>query len=72
MTTIAEAENKPGTCGWAVIEDDDGFRHVVPLNDLREHSIPQCWCEPFDDDGVIVHNSADHREHFERGTRKPS
>lgn len=50
--------------------------HVVPTNDLREHSsdieVP-CWCKPFENaDGVIVHNSMDGREAFETGERRPS
>jgi hypothetical protein len=50
--------------------------HVVPINDLRDHScdveIP-CWCRPIEnEDGVIVHNSMDQRELYETGERKPS
>lgn len=44
--------------------------HVYPVNDLREHSITRCWCSPFEDDGVIVHNSLDRRELYERGEQK--
>ena len=46
--------------------------HVYPTNDLREHSVNGCWCRPTDDDGIVVHNSLDARELFERGERKPS
>lgn len=50
--------------------------HVIPTNDLREHSTDSavpCWCRPVEnDDGVIVHNSMDGREAFETGERKPS
>jgi len=49
--------------------------HVIPLNDLREHSSDSdkpCWCKPHEEDGVIVHNSMDGREQFETGERKPS
>jgi len=49
--------------------------HVVPVNDLREHSTDSdvtCWCNPATEDGVIVHNSMDGREKFETGERKPS
>ncbi len=46
--------------------------HVVPVDDLREHSVTRCWCRPVDDDGVVVHNSLDGRELYERGDRKPS
>lgn len=46
---------------------------VVPIDDLREHEEGSCcWCRPLDDDGVIVHNSMDRREEFERGARIPS
>jgi hypothetical protein len=52
---------------WAV----DG-NHVYPVNDLREHSVEDCWCHPTDDEGVMVHNSLDGREFYERGDRKVS
>jgi hypothetical protein len=45
--------------------------HVTPLNDLRKHlDLRQCWCRPRIEcgeygDAVVVHNSADGREHFE-------
>ncbi len=56
---------------WRVYEDPP---EVVPIDDLREHALhpATCWCQPFDDDGVLVHNSADEREKFERGERLPS
>lgn len=44
--------------------------HVVPINDLREHQENEkCWCRPNDDEGVIVHNSMDRREEYERGRK---
>lgn len=48
--------------------------HVYPLGDTRTHSVGNdpCWCNPQEQDGVIVHNSADGREDFETGKRKPS
>ena len=46
--------------------------HVLPVDDLREHSRTNCWCNQEDDDGVIVHNPLDRRELYERGERKPS
>ena len=53
--------------------------HVVPINDLREHSEDSaiaCWCEPrVEYEGayeIHVHNSLDEREKFEMGERKPS
>lgn len=40
---------------------------VLPRNDLREHVFGRkCWCKPFEEDDVIVHNSMDGRERFER------
>jgi hypothetical protein len=36
--------------------------HVYPVNDLREHSVTDCWCGLVDDDGIVVHNSLDGRE----------
>ena len=49
--------SKPNRMAWKV----DGT-HVYPVNDLREHSITDCWCSPIDDDGIVVHNSLDGRE----------
>jgi hypothetical protein len=46
--------------------------HVVPLNDLREHTYSDhCWCTPYEDDGVWVHRAMDRREEYEEG-KKPS
>ena len=45
---------------------------VIPVDDLREHSLCDCWCEPHDDEGVIVHHSLDGRELYQNGERKPS
>ena len=40
--------------------------HVIPLNDWREHEENEaCWCQPRFDEGVFVHNAADHREIIE-------
>ena len=46
--------------------------HVYPINDFREHLLEDCWCRPIGDDGVVVHNSLDGRELYERGERKRS
>jgi hypothetical protein len=47
--------------------------HVVPVDDLREHVTEgPCWCNPREEETVIVHNSMDGREHFETGERRPS
>jgi hypothetical protein len=56
--------------GWAVGVNCAGRRVVWPLNDLRDHEIDgDCWCNPFADDGVVVHNSMDRRELLERHGR---
>ena len=45
--------------------------HVIPLQDLREHSAsPDCWCGPTLDDeefDVYIHHSLDGREKYEEG-----
>jgi hypothetical protein len=51
--------------------DSHRMRHVIPTNDLREHSMGvDCWCNPEVDDLVVIHNSMDERESYEQG-RKP-
>lgn len=57
---------------WKAWETDT-LPHVMPINDLRDHTLStDCWCRPFSDEGVIVHNSMDRREEYERGERKAS
>ena len=59
--------------GWS--NDGHYVTHVVPDEDLYEHILsPQCWCCPGLDmeHMVATHNSADKREDFETGIRKPS
>lgn len=43
-------------------------QHVVPLFDQSDHELHiECHCDPIlDDDGTVVHNSFDGREHVER------
>jgi hypothetical protein len=60
-----------GSAAHKMVWKIDG-NHVVPVDDLREHSVSGCWCRPTDDDGLTVHNSLDGREFYERGERKPS
>ena len=58
-----------------IFTNDDGAveRHVLPQADIREHDEARtCWCQPFDDDGVWVHNSLDRREEYETGRRRAS
>jgi hypothetical protein len=44
--------------------------HVYPVNDLREHEISRdCPCSPREDEeepSLVIHNSWDGREKFER------
>lgn len=48
--------------GWSVIGN-----HVIPLNDLQEHTESvECACGPWMDGSAIVHNSYDGREFRER------
>ena len=57
---------------------DDLIWHVVPVDDIREHSDHkcrgECWCHPkIVEEGasyIVVHNSADGREAYETGQRK--
>ena len=58
---------------WNAIMTEYGERHVIPIDDLRPHyESANCWCQPFFDGEVIVHNSMDGRERVERGERKMS
>lgn len=56
---------------------DKGYTvtHIIPVDDLFDHGLSSdCWCHPQLDDEFFVatHNSADGREYFENGMRKPS
>ena len=55
--------------GWYVIETA-GLPHVIPRGDLKDHATYACWCGPVEDNGVIIHNSMDRRELYERGEAK--
>ena len=48
--------------------------YVVPIGDLKPHMADNrlCWCKPLMEDGLLIHNSMDRRELYERGERKPS
>ncbi len=55
---------------------EHGPLHCVPLDDTHPHTLDDegsCWCEPvYDEDySIYVHNSADGREDYEEGRRKP-
>lgn len=54
---------------WLALGPDNksNDRHVMPLNDLRGHvAFRNCACGPWVEDNVVVHNSYDGREIFER------
>jgi hypothetical protein len=56
------------TSTWMATTRLDGAPCVYPLDDLKPHVVNgECWCRPFEDDGVIVHNAMDRREEYERG-----
>lgn len=68
-------EQLPFPNGWQSIELASGF-HVVPLNDLREHTEDDCWCNPTITEeppypNIVSHHAMDKREEYEEG-RKPS
>lgn len=75
---MAERINEPGK-GWKLFvlitpDNDTPEAHVVPVGDLREHSMDEdlCWCRPqvqYEGTGILyLHNSADLREASEEGT----
>ena len=51
-----------------------GDVHMLPINDLRDHEESDtCWCQPRrdeEDTAVVIHNSMDRREEYERGRLK--
>ena len=51
--------------------DAHSIRHVVPVNDLREHITEgaECWCHPAVDGLIVIHNSMDERESYEAGRK---
>jgi len=58
---------------WLAILTESGERHAIPIDDLRPHDETEaCWCAPFADREVIVHNSMDLREKYERGELRPA
>ena len=49
--------------------------HIIPVDDLHGHEMSSdCWCQPILDHEywIATHNSADGREDYENGRRKPS
>ena len=59
--------------GWRCIKSHgSGLIHVYPLDDLKGHdTVAECWCKPVNDEGIMVHNSMDGREAYEKGERRP-
>lgn len=56
--------------GWETVTLDDGDIHVLPVEDLREHEAPECWCcatRDADDETIVVHRALDQREKYENG-----
>jgi hypothetical protein len=53
-------------------------QQVYPTDDDRPHLTTgtSCWCDPHvegeGESAIVVHNSADGREKYERGERKPN
>jgi len=65
--------------GWmsvtGITDSGSMVTHIIPMDDLRDHCLDcECWCCPGLDEEhwVATHNSADGREDFESGLRKPS
>ena len=50
--------------GWCVFPP-----HVFPLSDYRPHVAIDCWCQPTDQDGILVHHAMDEREQYEEGRK---
>jgi len=60
---------------WRVVTCNElKQRHVMPVEDLREHEVTlSCWCHPvqdWEDSTVIAHNAMDQRELIETGERR--
>lgn len=55
--------------GWDTLEHSSGLIHILPINDLKPHKETgvDCWCRPIIDDNIVIHNSMDRRELYERG-----
>lgn len=45
--------------------------YIIPINDLKDHEgeNDQCWCIPWWDENILVHEAMDKRQEFERGRR---
>lgn len=57
---------------WMLTYGVDLCKHIVPLDDLHEHTTrgEKCACAPeLSEFGNIVHNSFDGREQYDTGQR---
>ena len=54
------------TNGWK-IEKVDRIKHIIPVGEL--HSSDDCPCMPEIDEDLVIHNSFDKREEYERGRK---
>lgn len=69
MSDNSRAQTMAG--GWDIIETTLGELHNVPCCDYKPHALfkTTCWCHLrrlADDEGIVVHNSMDRREHVTR------
>lgn len=67
----------PPDDGFDVEVEYESVMHIVPVDDVKEHLLARdgrCWCNPrVEWNGLVyVHNSADGREDYEEGRRKPN
>ncbi len=70
-------QNSDFPTGWAVLQNNEtGWRHVVPLNDIKPHQFfkgpEDCPCNPKadNDDCMSFHNAWDQRERYQDGKKK--
>ena len=75
MVVINLGNRKGEIIMWEVCVQDTLDKHVMPVDDLRPHVFHRCWCNPVrddEDDNIIIHNSMDQRECYERGEKVKS
>ena len=55
---------------WMAIQGDTTV-YVIPLKDLREHDgeNTDCWCHPWWDGDILVHDAMDRRQEYEEGRK---
>lgn len=59
-----------GMNNWAALQGVY-FAYVVPLDDLKDHDgeNEKCWCNPWWDEDILVHDAMDMRQEYERGRK---